>query len=275
MSPDSSSSPIAELNPERGELVRVVSDLHLGHERSRFAGMDAWRKNLRGCRHLVVAGDLAETRCCEFREKGLALRARFDELCREEGVELHVVAGNHDPDEPVQLLRLWKGKAVVFHGHSLFRNVAPWGWEFILHKKECKRLIASHACCDTDLEDRLALAHEMSLLSPPVLRLGKPARTPLGRFIQHCVWPPSRPISIVMAWLTMGSRVHHFTESFFPDARIVCFGHFHRSGEWRRGGRRYFNTGAHFKNATATAVDLVDGEVAGVRRVALKPAAHH
>lgn len=260
---------IAELNPEQGALVRVVSDLHLGHERSRFTGVEAWRKHVRGCKHLIVAGDLAETRVCEFRANALALRERFCAMCREEGVELHVIAGNHDPSEPIQMMRLWNGRVIVLHGHTLFKTVAPWGWEYLRNKEECRRLIASHPLCDVDLEDRLTLARDMSLLTPPVLQQGRPARTSLGRFLRHCAWPPSRPFAIVMAWVTMGWRIHRFAKRFFPEANIVCFGHFHRSGEWVKGGRYYINTGAHFKNATATAIDLVNGQVVGIHKVPL------
>lgn len=260
---------IAELNPKPGDLVRVVSDLHLGHERSRFSGVEEWRNHVRGCKHLIVAGDLAETRVCEFQEQAFALRERFCAMCREEEVELHVVAGNHDPTEPIQMMRLWNGRVVVLHGHTLFKTVAPWGWEYIRNKEKCRSLILSHPQCDTDLQDRLALARDMSLLSPPVLRQGHPARTSLGRFLLHCAWPPSRPLAIIMAWLTMGWRMQRFAEHFFPEAQIVCFGHFHRCGEWTKGGRRYLNTGAHFKNASASAIDLLDGQVIATRKIPL------
>lgn len=252
---------VRNLNPAPGERVRVISDLHLGHERSTLADLDALRPLLRGCRFLVVAGDLAETRPCEFQSEGLRLRERFAQLCREEGTELVAVAGNHDPYEETQLLRLWGGHAVVFHGHGLFKVGAPWGWEFLNHKEECRRLIATHARCDTDLEDRLLLARDMALLAPPVLRRENPSRFAFVRFLQHCAWPPSRPLTILASWATMGWRIRRFSRQFFPEARIVCFGHFHRRGVWRRKGCVYINTGAFFHHARPAVVELVDGRV--------------
>lgn len=252
---------VRELNPAPGERVRVISDLHLGHERSKVADLDLLRPLMRRCRYLVVAGDLAETRPCEFQSEGLRQKARFAELCREEGVELVTVAGNHDPFEEVQLLRLWEGRAVVFHGHALFKVGAPWGWEFLNHKEECRRLIAAHARCDADLEDRLLLARDMALLAPPVLRRENPSRFAAVRFLQHCAWPPSRPLTILGAWATMGWRIRRFAGQFFPEARVVCFGHFHRRVVWKYRERVYINTGAFFRHARAAAVDLVDGRV--------------
>lgn len=256
---------VRDLNPAPGERVRVISDLHLGHERSKIADLEALRPLMRDCRYLVVAGDLAETRPCEFQRDGLGLKARFAALCREEGTELVTVAGNHDPFEEVQLLRLWGGKAVIFHGHALFKVGAPWGWEFLNHKEECRRLIASHPRCDTDLTDRLLLAREMALLAPPVLRREKLSRFAAVRFLQHCAWPPSRPLTILGAWATMGWRIRRFARQFFPEARVVCFGHFHRRVVWKDRKRVYINTGAFFRHARPSAVDLADGRMEAVR----------
>lgn len=249
---------IRELNPAPGERVRVISDLHLGHERSGVRDLDTLRPLMRGCRYLVVAGDLAETRACDFQAEGMRLKARFESMCREEGTELIALAGNHDPNEAVHVLRLWNGKVAVFHGHALFKVGAPWGWEYLNHKEKCQRLIASHPQCDTNLEDRLLLARAMALLSPPVLRRENPSRFAPIRFLQHCAWPPSRPLTILAAWATMGWRIRRFANRFFPEAQIVCFGHFHRRAIWKRRGRLYINTGAFFQHARPSVVDLIE-----------------
>ncbi len=262
---------VRELNPAPGERVRVISDLHLGHERTSVGDLDALRPLMRGCRYLVVAGDLAETRACEFQAEGLRLKARFEAMCREEGAEVFATAGNHDPNESIHLLRLWNGRAAVFHGHALFKVGAPWGWEYLNHKEACRQLIAAHPRCDADLEDRLLLARDMALLAPPVLRRAHPSRFAPIRFLQHCAWPPSRPLTILAAWATMGRRVHAFAERFFPEARIVCFGHFHRRAVWNKRGRLYVNTGAFFRHARPWAVDLVDGNVDHIGNPPTKP----
>lgn len=42
---------------------------------------------LEGCSHLVVCGDLSETRESPCREEGLEKRARFLRMCRDAGVQ--------------------------------------------------------------------------------------------------------------------------------------------------------------------------------------------
>lgn len=255
---------IRHLEPEPDERIRLISDVHLGHVRSTVENVETLRPLLHGCDRLIVCGDLAETRACAFQAKGMAMKRDFASMCREEGVILHTLAGNHDPLEETSVLKLYGGSVVALHGHALYKVGAPWGWEYLNHKQACRDLIARHPMSDTDLEDRMALAREMALLSPPVLQRPRVSKNRVLRFLAHCGWPPSRPIAILRAWMTMSSLMHRFTEQFFPEARIVCFGHFHRPGQWKRAGRLYVNTGAFFKNARPSIVDLSDGRVTGI-----------
>ena len=92
------SGTIISLNPTPGERVRVISDLHLGHERCEIPSVTSIASICEGTDYLVIAGDLAETRRCAWQQRGMELREEFRALCTRKGVQLIELAGNHDPD---------------------------------------------------------------------------------------------------------------------------------------------------------------------------------
>lgn len=69
-----------------------------------------------------------------------------------------LLAGNHDPDEEFSLLKLQGGRFYALHGHALFKEVAPWGWEYLKNKHISRELIAAFPDADADLCRRLELA---------------------------------------------------------------------------------------------------------------------
>ncbi len=256
---------IESYEPAPGELVRVISDLHLGHERCEAPPVAALAPLLEGVGTLVVAGDLAETRDCAWQAAGLVAREAFRTLCRERGVRLITLAGNHDPDAGALLLRLWGGRAIVMHGHALYKEGAPWSWEYIRNKQKCRELIARYPGSDSDLAERLELSRAMCCLTPPIMRR-EGVRNRHLRGLLHCFFPPQRPLRIVWGWLTCGRRTEWFARRFFPEAEVVVLGHFHRSGRWQYGKRHIANTGAWFTHATPYVADLRDGQLVAYGR---------
>ena len=254
------SGTIISLNPTPGERVRVISDLHLGHERCEIPSVTSIASICEGTDYLVIAGDLAETRRCAWQQRGMELREEFRALCARKGVQLIELAGNHDPDITPMLLRLWDGNTAIMHGHAIFKEGAPWSWEYLRNKQACKQLIAQHPEADTCLEARLELARAMSRFIPPIMRR-EGISNPLLRSFMHCFWPPQRPYGIVQSWLTCGLRANRFANQYLPDARNLILGHFHRSGTWHYGQRRIANTGAWFRHATPYYADLIDGRL--------------
>ncbi len=251
---------VLRLEPPPGVRVRVVSDLHLGHERCEAPAVQQLAPLLKGIGILVVAGDLSETRCCEWQKQGLSLRDELRTLCRERGVELICLAGNHDPDAGPLLLKLWQGRAVVMHGHALYKEGSPWGWEYLRNRRAAQELIASFPGCDTSLEERLELSSRMCQLHPPIMRR-EGIRNRWLRGMLHCFFPPERPWRIIWGWLTCGRRCEAFAQRFFPEAETLVLGHFHRSGRWQFGHRTIVNTGAWFRHATPWLADLQDGHL--------------
>lgn len=251
---------IRHLEPAPGTRVRVVSDLHLGHERCEVPPFSRLESLLEGTDMLIVAGDMAETRVCPWQEQGMARREALRNMCREKGVELVEVSGNHDPDVPTLLLQLWGGRVAIMHGHALYKEVAPWSWEYLRNKAACQELIRRYTDAETSLESRLELSREMCQLTAPILRR-EGIRNPLLRGFMHCFWPPERPFRIVWSWLSCGRRAEQFARQYLPRAEILILGHFHRSGSWSFSSRRILNTGAWFRHASPYVVDMQDARI--------------
>lgn len=253
---------IKELDLLPGESARFISDIHFGHAKALVPEPEELAFLLEGCTHLVVCGDLSETRASPYQQEGLEKRGRFLHMCAQAGVELVVLAGNHDPDEEFSLLKLQGGRICALHGHALFNVVAPWGWEYLKNKKISRELVASFPHADTDLMSRLELARAMSVLVPPIYTSPKVHKNKLVRFLTHTAWPPERPMQIVWAWMTMMWRMRTFANQFLPDAETLIFGHLHRRAVKCRGGRQYVNLGACFHHANCYAADVdADGHV--------------
>jgi exonuclease SbcD len=227
---------------------------------------------LQGVSILVVVGDMAETRPCCWQEQGVVAREELRALCRENGVELVEISGNHDPDTPILLASFWGGRVVAMHGHALHKEVAPWSWEYLHNKNKCRRLIEQYRERDHNLTARLELSREMCQLTTPILRR-EGIRNKYLRGFMHCFWPPQRPLNIVLSWLTCRHRAEHFARTYFPDCEVMILGHFHRFGNWKH-HRHILNTGAWFRHATPYCVDMRDGQVLAYRKVQLKSPSH-
>ncbi len=257
---------IQELDLAPGERARFISDIHFGHAKALAREPEELGFLLEGCSHLVVCGDLSETRESPCREEGLEKRARFLRMCRDAGVQPVLLAGNHDPDEKAGLLKLQGGRICALHGHALFREVAPWGWEYLKNKQVSRELIAAFPEAEADLLRRLELARAMSVLVPPVYTRSGTHQNKLVRFLAHSAWPPERPVRILLAWLTMMRRMGKFADRFFPEAEVVIFGHLHRrAGSGKKGRRLYVNLGACVRHARCWAADVTPERGVSIR----------
>lgn len=252
---------IRHYTPAAGAKVRIISDLHYGHEKCQAPPPHELIAQMKGIDVLIVAGDLAETRISAWQERGEALRNQFRQACREQGIELLEVAGNHDPDESCQMLSLWEGKLVVIHGHQLFDEIAPWGWEYLDDKEGCRSFINQFPERASDITQRLELARQLSQRVRPQLHRKRKMGIKLIDHALHCFWPPQRPLNILRAWASASRRAENFARAFCPEAQILVFGHCHRLGSWKKGERQLYTTGAWFKHAQPASLDLQDGKV--------------
>lgn len=256
---------IEDIDPPPGMKVRFISDLHYGHERSQAPLPQDLGDLLQGIGMLVIVGDLAETRPCPWQQKGLSLRQELREACQQAGVRLIEISGNHDPDIEPLLIRFWGGKVIAMHGHALYKEGAPWSWEYLHFKKKCQELMQRHPLSDTCLNDRLELSRAMCQLTPPIMKR-RPCRIACLNSLLHCFWPPKRPLMILWGWLSCGRKAEAFARQFFPQAETVVMGHFHRSGHWRYGKRHIYNTGAWFTHATPYVLDMQDAHLLSYKK---------
>lgn len=256
---------VIDITPPAGSLVRFISDLHLAHKRGN-APADLWAL-MEGVDMLVLCGDTAETRAtCAEREHSMHLREQLRADAAARGVTLIELAGNHDPDIEPMLARFWGGKVVAMHGHCILPQVSPWSREYLSAKSRVRDIISTYppvAEGESPLEHCLELtrriARELSQHVPPKKK-GK-SRGGLLHELYHCFWPPTRPLSIVTSWLTCGWRAERWARRYVPEAELLIFGHFHRTGRWQYGRRTILNTGAWFQHATPYAVDVQDGQL--------------
>lgn len=258
---------IRHYTPPAGAKVRIISDLHYGHEKCQAPAPHQVVAQMEGIDVLVVAGDLAETRISAWQERGQARREQFLQCCNEAGIELIEIAGNHDPSVECQMLSLWGGAVIVIHGHQLFDEIAPWGWEYLDDKQSCKDFIARYPQRDRVLMERLQLAQDLSERVRPKLHRKRKLGIKLLDHALHCFWPPERPFNILRAWATAAHRAEHFAQTFCPESKILVFGHCHRLGSWTKNNRRLLSTGAWFKHAKPAYVDLQDGHILTYRRI--------
>lgn len=253
LTPDSDSAP--------AKRIRFVSDLHLGHPGGFLKRADDFRVLIEDCDVLVVCGDFVEMRSCPYKEEGERLRDIFARECDEKHVKLIVLSGNHDPEEPDAIATAYEGRVLALHGHELFKEVAPWGREYLYNKPLAKKVMNRYPDADQNLDQCLERAQAMSLFVPPIVKSEEKAKSGLVGLLKNACWPPTRAFRIILAWLTMRGRIHRFTQRFFPQVKIVCYGHLHRRDIYRCNGRVYINTGALFKHAKAYGVDIEGGQV--------------
>lgn len=267
---------VAEIDPPSGTLVRFVSDLHLGNPRSSAPRLAEFSHLLYGADMLVLCGDTAETHpVCMYRTQAEALRREIRDLSVQRGVRLVELAGNHDPDIELQMVRMWQGKVVAMHGHALLRGVAPWSREFF-RCEEAIRSLQERVSPSASTENQLLLAREISMLlgEERARASGRsPVRPSLLQELHYCFWPPIRPLRVLQAWGSCARLAEIWCRHREPAARLFIFGHFHRGFIRHRRDLTLVNTGAWFTHATPYIVDVCDARL--VRCVSLNRFCSH
>ena len=250
------------------EPVRIVSDLHLGHPASRIDEVAKWLPLMDGVGTLVINGDACEQRYRKWEVRGDEQLRALHSAAEDCGLELIFLRGNHDPwVSEVDYLELADGAMVVTHGDALFRHLSPWSPKVM---KLRDQMDAVWAAADTDsLAGWFAAVQNCRTLKPASANesdelsgLG-PLTAPL-----RLVWPPWRVPMMLKCWWQAPGRARDFCERFFPQAKLMVFGHTHWPGVWQRGGRTVMNAGGYLSVGGARVVDVADGKV-WVRKVVM------
>lgn len=225
------------------EPVLILSDLHLGHHASRVEGASQFRPLLEGMGTVVLNGDTFQELALDLRPRSEVLFGELKGLCRELGVEMVMLSGNHDPGWPGKgWVEMAEGRIVVTHGDSVFWTGSPWSRERFEREERLEDLWSEHHEAECDTGERLKLAREIALeLRPGRFRKGRS----LLRRVVDALSPPRRAWEILKVWLFQVQAVSRFAERYFPEAEVLVIGHFHYSGVWVRDGRLIINTGTY------------------------------
>jgi predicted phosphodiesterase len=275
----------------------ILSDTHLGRPGCRARSAEALRPLWQGFDRLIINGDVAELADDALRVQAARHVMRIQQACEDDGVELTLLPGNHDPMiSDTRYVELCGGEVFVTHGDALHPAISPW----TSHRNQLRRF---HDLTRTAPGSDPAPAPGSFATSPPLSRGGGYSRRehdPMldatlaaAQYASHFTWddrhwhpraepaglsrwlpPPVRARAeyavkvarVLWYWHTLPRRAARFAARYAPDARFFVFGHIHRAGVWRRGGQVIINTGSYDFPSRPHAVVIADGNLE-VRRI--------
>jgi predicted phosphodiesterase len=237
------------------EPILILSDLHLGHSGSVIDEVSALESLLGDARTLILNGDTWQELTLDFQAKGRVMWEQWQAICRQRGIEIVILPGNHDPGQGMQdYAELADGRIVVMHGDAVFPDVAPWNRTAIRKAAEIRAMIESHP--PVTLADRFAMTKIIS-------RMLIPRYVPHGKNWFVRIWdaihPPSRAWRMIVSWATMVSETRQFSARYFPRAEVMICGHFHRCGIWQKNGFLVINSGSFMPPGGAYWCEYRDG----------------
>lgn len=237
-------------------MIRILSDLHLGHDACRIGRINDLAPLLEGVETLLINGDGREQLARRFVEKGAAMWADLEKLCRERGVKLLAQRGNHDPHVEGRGYEYFFGeRAIVHHGDAIYPRVSPWSREVWFHRKMIREFIENHWRDDFNLDERLEFARDLELSVPQVSQ--PRVKNPIARALKLLAWPPHRPLLVLAIWANAGRRIAGWGMQFTPQSKLIVCGHFHRTQSYRAGdGRWILLTGPFTALGKASCVDF-------------------
>jgi predicted phosphodiesterase len=238
--------------------IRILSDIHLGNRASLVLEPEVVAPLFQGVGTIVLNGDTFDHR---RRERGKAPNhpiELFENLARREGVELVMIAGNHDPDcSPVYHLDLAHGQILVTHGDVLYPEIAPWS-HFAVQFREMiqKELDELENPGGYTLEHLLATNKSVArqILTQPHFYF--PTNEGFIRHLLRYLWPPVQILRILGSWQRLPVSAAQLAEDHRLEARFVIVGHTHFPGIWNRQGRCIINTGSFLPLLGRRLVDI-------------------
>lgn len=230
-------------------MIRILSDLHLGHASSRIQDASQLAPLFEGCEKIVFAGDVWQAK------KGThpGCHDIFEELKSLVGARGVYLRGNHDPESGEGIAWLAGRRVLVTHGDAVLDEATPWAREMPRFRDEVRAIVARYdrddpqACSDRAKEIAITLKPRPFLKIPPPFN-----------FFASALWPPTRPFEMIRVWSTLGEECHRFLKRVAPETGVLVCGHFHRTGFWEKEGRLVINTGSYMRGSTAWCVDLTD-----------------
>jgi len=245
--------------------IRILSDLHLGHPASLIDDVEQLRPLIMGAGTVIFNGDTWQELAKTIQSRSGAMLTELKSLCAEEGVETVFLPGNHDPSISDQnFVELDEGRIVILHGQVIFPEVSPWSNYYFAKKKEVKTLLDEKLPLAKCIDDRFQLAKEVVQLMTP--KRWVPKKSKLNYYL-NTVWPPKRFWTLLRVKQTALKASVKFCQEFFPDAKVVVLGHFHRTFSYKSEDLTLINTGAFMSGCHFQYVELEKNHIKSVEIV--------
>ncbi|MBC8200762.1 MAG: metallophosphoesterase family protein [Planctomycetes bacterium] len=237
----------------------ILSDIHYSNRGSNVRCVEQLRPLWDGFDALVFNGDTAELHSTNLKERSRIAIEKIKQCTKEDGVELALLCGNHDPTIS-ELQHLWfhDNKTLVFHGHAPIRGLAPWSWRYKHIVKNINDYIEK---AGDGFHEQLAAAREASITAAT------------GGFNQHRpnlfhMLMLSAPASfqVLRCWWKYPSDIATWVSRYAPSAKYVITGHTHHAGVWQRGAITILNTGCYGFPSHPRAV-VLDGDSIAIHKV--------
>ena len=236
----------------------ILSDLHLGDRKRGIPTAAMLRPLWRDVDRLILNGDTAELHDPDCVENAERETRKLVQACREDGVEVCAVAGNHDPFiSSLSRLSVREGRVLITHGHTIHRlEPRPLVEGQIMESGDEHSMCCEHLLDAPALEESFARARR---LIPPPEELETP-RNLLGS-VGYAVSRPMVLWKIMRYWRNFPRWSDRYATHLQPAAQVVLVGHSHRQGIWRVGPRVVVNTGSPTWPGRPWAVRIVEQRV--------------
>lgn len=261
-----------------GARILVLSDTHLGRHYGSAGSADALRPLWQGFDRLIVNGDLAEVHHPRHWRAACRETLLLQRWCEDDGVELTLLSGNHDPFlSDIRHLHLAGGHVFVTHGDVMHPAIAPWSPAARRLRAAHDRATSAYGPRPLDLHERLTVSQHASHVEWLEMEQ-QAARSSVHAMLVR----PWLLAQVLRYWQRFPTLAARFATEHAPEARIIVLGHTHRAAIDRRLGRIVINTGSFGLPGRPRAVVLddealrvhrIEGRRAGVYALASQPLA--